>query len=464
MLTITITEDDIEALARTSMSEVGHFGRYGEETLKGGVEAVVDTILNRVAHPNFPDTVDEVVNARFQFSAIGGPGGVRTWRRLPRASDTVLNIVAKHLASRVSGSKSTIGGATHFLNPFLSSARALSTWGNYVVANATANWGRGRDIHYHGSAPGTAPPPPYIVALEAVKKDHTGKGMILITAALGVLAGAAGVAVVDALGSGPQSKKDKGKEKQPIKDHDAVFIFGEESDNDDGIRAYHVEEVPLAEVTSLQTTLNRLSAEGWRMRQILPVQDRLLVIFEGDDLDRNVYESDDRSDDDEVHAPAVITDTTPEGRFNKFFSGLNLQHFQPQEFLVLGAQNLSGPAQGKNTMPPEDLWSNIVPTAKVLDVLRSNLGDKVRLSSVYRSPAYNALIPGAAGGSTHMQFRAADFSCADGLGSVWWAKQLSDLRDAGLFMGGIGVYPTFVHVDTRGQNVEFGPWKRRVFG
>ncbi|KLK93825.1 hypothetical protein AA309_07170 [Microvirga vignae] len=463
-MTITITEDDIEALARTSMSEVGHFGRYGEETLKGGVKAVVDTILNRVAHPNFPDTIDEVVNARFQFSAIGGPGGVRTWRRLPRASDAVFSIVTKHLASRVSGSKSTVGGATHFLNPFLSSARALSTWGNHVVANAVASWGRGRDIHFHGFAPGTAPSPAYNVALNSAEKDSTGKGMTLIAAALGNPAGLAGQAGVDAPGTGSAPERDKTKAKQSGKDQDVGVFIEEENNNEDGIVAYHVEEVPLSEVTSLQTTLNRLAAEGWRMRQILPVQEKLLAIFEGDDLDRNVHESDDRSDDDEVHAPAVITDTTPEGRFVKFLSGLNLQHFQPQEFLVLGAQNLSGPAKGKNTLPPEDLWNNIVPTAKVLDVLRRRLGDKVRLSSVYRSPAYNALIPGAAGGSTHMQFRAADFSCADGLGSVWWAKQLSDLRDAGLFMGGIGVYPTFVHIDTRGQNVEFGPWKRRVFG
>jgi hypothetical protein len=464
MLTITINEDDIEALARTSMSEVGHFARYGEKTLKGGVEAVIDTILNRVGHPSFPDAIDEVVNARFQFSAIGGPGGVRTWRRLSRASDAVFDIATQHLASRVSGSRSTVGGATHFLNPHLSSARALSTWGNHVVANAVASWGHGRDIHYHGFAPGTAPPPAYTVALAAAEKDPAGKGMTLIAAALGVLVGAAGMAVVDAIGTSPQPKEDKAKAKQPSMDRDVGVIVAEENDNDDGLLAYHVEEVPLTEVTSLQATLNRLSAEGWRMRQILPIQEKLLVIFEGDDLDRNVHESDDRCDDDEVHVPVVITDTTPEGRFAKFFSSLSLQHFQPHEFLVLGAQNQSGPAQGRNTLPPEDLWNNIVPTAKVLDVLRSKLGAKVRLSSVYRSPAYNALIPGAAGGSTHMQFRAADFSCEDGLGSAWWAKQLSDLRNAGLFMGGIGVYPTFVHIDTRGQNVEFGPWKGRVFG
>ena len=63
-----------------------------------------------------------------------------------------------------------------------------------------------------------------------------------------------------------------------------------------------------------------------------------------------------------------------------------------------------------------------------------------------------------------MRFQAADFSCADGRGPVWWAKRLKELRDAGLFEGGIGVYPTFVHVDTRGENRKFGPWLSKVFG
>jgi hypothetical protein len=468
MLTIAITRDDVEALARTAMSEVGHFGRYGEETLKGGVEAVVDTILNRAAHLSFPDTIGEVVNARFQFSAIGGPGGVRTWRRLPKASSAVAAIVEKHLNDRLNGKASTIEGATHFLNPHFSSARALSTWGDHVVRHAIARWGQGRDIHFHGYAPGYGPPPAYRLELEGKTHDFAGKGTSLAKAATGAVIGAGavvvGAALAGALASG-QTEADTAGSSGQQSAGEATGVPIVEVDEDETL-AYHVEEVPAADTASVQAVLNRLSAEGWRMRQILPLRKKLLIIFEGKDADQLVHEVDDRSDDEvpALAAPAIVTDNTPEARFAKFLTDLRLVHFHPQEFLVLGGQNLTGPAKGKNTLPPEDLWPNIRSTARVLDALRAKLDAPIHLSSVYRSPAYNALIPGAAGGSTHMQFRAADFSCSDGRGPVWWAQQLNGLRDEGLFMGGIGIYPTFVHVDTRGQNVAFGPWRRRVFG
>lgn len=37
------------------------------------------------------------------------------------------------------------------------------------------------------------------------------------------------------------------------------------------------------------------------------------------------------------------------------------------------------------------------------------------------------------------------------------------MRDAGAFTGGIGVYQSFVHVDTRGKNANFGPLRHLVF-
>lgn len=37
------------------------------------------------------------------------------------------------------------------------------------------------------------------------------------------------------------------------------------------------------------------------------------------------------------------------------------------------------------------------------------------------------------------------------------------MRDKRAFVGGIGVYQTFVHVDTRGYNANFGPLMNRVF-
>jgi hypothetical protein len=291
--------------------------------------------------------------------------------------------------------------------------------------------------------------------------------LALVAAALaGVVAGAAGAAFGGALAGAPKAGKDTAATTDPadaVEGAGAPIVDGVPTEVP--ILAYHVEEVPGADAAAVTTTLNRLSAEGWRLRQIVPLPNKLLLVCEGDDLDQFVHECDDRPEEEEVKAPLVVIDNTPEGRFGRFLTGrLQLAHFRPHEFLVMGGQNQSGPAKGKNTLPPEELWENILPTAKVLDRLRGELGAAIRLSSAYRSPAYNALIPGAAGGSTHVQFRATDFSCADGRGPVWWASQLRRLRDAGLFAGGIGVYPTFVHVDTRGANATFGPWMNRVFG
>lgn len=160
---INITDVDLDALQRVAQSEVGHFGKYGEAQLRGGLAAVVDTILNRVAHPRWPDSIQEVVDQPKQFSAINETG---SWAGLPVATPNVARIVEEHVNARAAGRASEIGGATHFLNPHLSSASALAAWGNHVVRNAVAVYGNEakKDVHYHGFAPGASLPPTYVVA------------------------------------------------------------------------------------------------------------------------------------------------------------------------------------------------------------------------------------------------------------------------------------------------------------
>lgn len=160
---IDIKDKDLDALQRVAHSESGHFGKYGEAQLRGGLAAVVDTILNRAAHPRWPDTIQEVVDQPRQFSAINETG---SWTGLPPATPNVARIVEEHVDARAAGGGSEIGGATHFLNPYLSSASALAAWGNDVVRNAVAVYGseEKKDVHYHGFAPGTPLPPPYVVA------------------------------------------------------------------------------------------------------------------------------------------------------------------------------------------------------------------------------------------------------------------------------------------------------------
>lgn len=164
-LRIVVTPQDFDALARVAQSEVGHFGKYGVNQLKGGLEAVVETILNRVAHASFPSSIQAVVDQPFQFSAINSTG---SWSGLKKAETQVQGIVRDYLQGRVNGLSGPLGGATHFLNPFLSSVTALSQWGNHVVANAVAVFGdEGReDVHYHGFAPGTPLPKPHTIHFE----------------------------------------------------------------------------------------------------------------------------------------------------------------------------------------------------------------------------------------------------------------------------------------------------------
>ena len=132
-----------------------------------------------------------------------------------------------------------------------------------------------------------------------------------------------------------------------------------------------------------------------------------------------------------------------------FIEGLHLRYFRPDEILYLGASHSSN---GLNTLPPGSKMKNIVKTAWVADLARAKLGSSVRVVSGYRSPAYNKRIGGASA-SLHMQF------CALDLGTNRPRRVfniLKSFRDAGVFRGGLGLYSTFVHIDTRGRNATWG--------
>lgn len=138
-------------------------------------------------------------------------------------------------------------------------------------------------------------------------------------------------------------------------------------------------------------------------------------------------------------------------KFVDFVATLGLRNFVADELLFLGNQHKSGKCQGLNDYPPEILWRNIAPTVAVLDKLREELGAPIHFLSLYRAPAYNKCIDGSATNSFHMRYQAIDFVCDAGNPSSWAAK-LREYRARGVFAGGIGVYKSFVHCDTRGVN------------
>ncbi|MEL6599326.1 MAG: D-Ala-D-Ala carboxypeptidase family metallohydrolase [Pseudomonadota bacterium] len=163
-------------------------------------------------------------------------------------------------------------------------------------------------------------------------------------------------------------------------------------------------------------------------------------------FDRNETERRSRGASDWPNFPA----------FAAFIEGLELDHFSPEEFLVLGAshENPAHPGFGKNTFPPESAWPNIANTARVLDALRKKLDKPVAITNAYRSPAYNEAVGGAEH-SQHKRFNACDVQVRD-VSPEEVADTLTGLRADGIFSGGIGRYKTFTHIDTRGVNRNWG--------
>ncbi len=166
--------------------------------------------------------------------------------------------------------------------------------------------------------------------------------------------------------------------------------------------------------------------------------------------------------------------------FEDFIESLGLSHFSQSEFLVATDRPL-------NELPPASLWHNIALPAAVLDRLRGDLGEPITITSCYRAPAYNSKIGGSPR-SQHQAFAAIDFKVRN-FSPAFVVERLQAWRSsATLFripvrierlpfgsppapfkevetwdrrgdpgtmlrwVGGLGLYPTFIHVDGRGEN------------
>jgi hypothetical protein len=131
--------------------------------------------------------------------------------------------------------------------------------------------------------------------------------------------------------------------------------------------------------------------------------------------------------------------------FQRRLDQWGVKHFTAREFFFRGASD----AQLKlNTDPPASLWPNMQATAKAADEARRRLKAPIRITSAYRNPVYNRRIGGVSN-STHVRFNALDLVCAEPA-SLYLI--LLDMRREGLFKGGLGLYRSFVHLDTRGVN------------
>ena len=135
-----------------------------------------------------------------------------------------------------------------------------------------------------------------------------------------------------------------------------------------------------------------------------------------------------------------------------YLATLSLRHISPHEVINPHRRSRNGVP---NRLPPPALWRKLAPTLAVADEIRQQLGVPLRLiTSAYRSPAYNAQCPGAANRSFHTRNQALDLIFDTDPEHV--AKVAEELRDQGFFRGGIGRYNSFIHIDTRGRNADWG--------
>ena len=107
-----------------------------------------------------------------------------------------------------------------------------------------------------------------------------------------------------------------------------------------------------------------------------------------------------------------------------------------------------------NSLPPKAWWNRMAYTLRVVDRIAQHLRMPVKeILSAYRNPGYNAHCSGAKSGSWHQANLAIDVVFPTRPSTV--TAMSRNLRDRGLFKGGIGSYDNFTHIDTRGENINW---------
>ncbi len=137
--------------------------------------------------------------------------------------------------------------------------------------------------------------------------------------------------------------------------------------------------------------------------------------------------------------------------YSRYLTSLKLRSISPQQVIEAHAKN-----KGNiwNALPAKAWWTRMGYTLRVADriALEMNVSE-VEIISAYRAPAYNAHCEGARSGSWHQANVAVDVKFS-GRASQMTATA-RNLRDRGLFKGGVGGYWNFTHIDTRGENMNW---------
>lgn len=97
---------------------------------------------------------------------------------------------------------------------------------------------------------------------------------------------------------------------------------------------------------------------------------------------------------------------------------------------------------------PECYFSNMLELAKNLQVLRDSINLPIKIRSGYRTVEYNKKV-GGVDTSHHLTCSAADI-CVLGLSPEILGLKIENLiKEGKMKNGGLGIYPSFVHYDTK---------------
>jgi uncharacterized protein YcbK (DUF882 family) len=155
---------------------------------------------------------------------------------------------------------------------------------------------------------------------------------------------------------------------------------------------------------------------------------------------------------------------TLEKQLEAYIDSLGLRYFKGAELTPYWSRSRKN---GSNSVPPKNLWPNIVETIIVLDEIRHQVGSSLIITSSYRSPEYNTAVGGAKF-SQHLIFNAIDLQSKGGkvrpAQIAFIARRIRSEKQQFVnpitkkrftFKGGVGLYATFVHIDTRGHNADW---------
>lgn len=156
--TQSLSQRDIDYISRVVDTEVPQsLARSNPAEYERMVQAVVDTVTNRMASDQFPNRAVDVLNQDRQFSKISGPASLNPYgsvQNAPKASQRAQDAVYDYVAARAQGAPRTAGGAVNYANPNYSSQRNLTSWIDPMIAAGAQAFGVGNSTHYHGNAPG----------------------------------------------------------------------------------------------------------------------------------------------------------------------------------------------------------------------------------------------------------------------------------------------------------------------